>query len=331
MRLELAAYPPSFQRSPTDVDPFIDRILSQTNVDTEILIGIGDPMRITAVPQDRGKYAEPKVIGGMLQKMCYWLVDRRDFKNGGNGWEEAFERVLVHPKGMTGFTVPCYDYYIRTKATDLSTFTQRLWDDTDPNDERGGYDRINSMLTKEQKPPRKPLAFITMNPLHASEAASFARDYTMVRPFIDQPHFSDAVMTGIIVATDIANAAASHEGRAIHEFKEGVATAIEYILHDPLLSAYRLYRAHEKDRIKIYNPMNDLVHPFFRNWSPQELAEALRILKKFEAFNPSPTLGIKAVQWQKTKAMREIVEPVLTDMEKRRSVKTLTDAACLYE
>jgi hypothetical protein len=335
MKLELAGYPSSFQAGPSDVDPFIDRILSQTNVDTEILLGIGDPMRITAVPSKGGKYAQPKVIGGLLQKMCYWLVDGRAFKNSHNPWEDEFERVLVHPKGMTGFTVPCYDYHIRTTSTNLTQFVQRLLDDTDPNDERGCYDRLNLAIQKRRtalsKPLTKPLAFVTMNPLHASDASAFARNYTMVTPFVEQTHFRDAIMTGIIVARDIAHSNGGLEEKTIREFKEGVATAIEYILHDPLLAAYRLWRAHDTDAVIIYDGDGGRVPPFFAQWSIRDLGEALRILTKLQAFNTSPDLNIKKTQWEKTKNMRQVVEPVLTDIEKRRCVIDLDEDACEYE
>jgi len=330
MRLELAAYPSSFRVGPNDVDPFIDRILSQKNVDTEILFGIGDPMRITAVPVGLGKHAHPKIIGGLLQKMCYWLVDSREFTPSRNGWEDAFERVLVHPRGMTGFTVPCYDFHVRSPSANLPQFVERLLDDTDPNDERGCYDRLNFGVQNAKKSVSKPFAFVTMNPLHASQASAFAKNYTMVKSFIEQEHFCDAIMTGIIVARDIADSQGGLEQVLIGEFKEGIATAIEYILNDPFLAACRLWRAQEEGKVKIYDGDGLLVPPFFVEWSPDDLAEALRILSKARAFNLSPTLSIKKSQWEKTKIMRGVVEPVLTDMEKRQSVNELAEDACEY-
>jgi hypothetical protein len=327
MKLELARYPSAFVRASTDVDPFIDRVLSQADVDKTILIGIGDPMRVTAVPSQQRKFARAKIVGGLLQRMCYWLVDSREFDGEVDRWEDAFERILVHPPGMTGFTVPCYDYYIRTQQEDLAPFIRRLFDDMDPNDESGVYDRFRTKLSTA-KPEARPLAFVTMNPLHASRASSFAGQYTLVRSFVEQEHFRDAIMTALIVARDVAESTGSREVQALEEFSCGVARAVDSILNDPERSASQLWYALESNDVVIRDSDGLRVMPFFESWGPTALAEALRTLANTGALNEDDGLRITHKQWETTKAMRRVVEPFLPAMERKVAVGQLPQDVC---
>src|SRR5258706_15141056 len=69
--------PPISFKSPSAVDPLIEDVLSEDNLAREIRIGIGDPMRIASLPEPGNRYAEPRVIGNLIQRMCFWLVDHR--------------------------------------------------------------------------------------------------------------------------------------------------------------------------------------------------------------------------------------------------------------
>jgi hypothetical protein len=317
MKLELAKYPSTFRRGAADVDPFIDRLLSEANVNAEILIGIGDPMRITAVPKTK-RYVKPKIAGSLIHKMCYWLVNHRAYKNV--DWEDAFEFVLVHPKGMSGFTVPYCDYAYRNSTNDFTPLKGRLIDDVDPNNERQFYDQVYGAIKSKNRKPS--LAFITTNPLHASDGCRFAIEYELVRAFASEDRFQDVIMTGIIVPEEQYEIEAS----TIEEFKMGIITAIQYILNDPGLAAYRLYRGFEEGKVSIRDSENNKVKPFFATWSIAELKETLASLERYAAYNPSGT--ITPAQWKKTKEMRATVEPLLDEMERKRSVAELTDDYC---
>lgn len=341
MKLEIAKYPIS-NEDPIKMDPFIDRLLSQTRVDKEILIGIGDPMRMTAVSKDNKRHAEAKVVGTLIDKMCYWLVDHR--YNFTEKWEDLFHKLLVHPKGMAGYTVPSFDFIIRNSGAECSSLLEDehehsnvspaseiyagigdiLIDSLDPNNEREIYDALNTELARLSQKPSKPLAFITTNPLHITAAMEFAEKYSVARKFYEGAHLRNIIMTAIITARQIDE----EEGEAISRFKEGVINAIAYIHDSPALAAYHLYQAYETGKLRIVASDGSVIKPFFASWRLTDLESALVTLTNIPAYNHD--LKTSQAQWERTKRMRSIVEPLLDDEEKARKAETLTERNCDY-
>lgn len=329
MELEIAGFPPSFDAESTAVDPFISRVFSQHQ--ERILIGIGDPMRITAIPRYENHYVIPKVIGSLIHKMCYWLVDHRFYDIQNNQWEEVFERILVHPRGMTGFTVPCYDYHLRNgvEATDLKNKLESLiFDKINPNNERHHYDNICKAVQEKRVDGLKDFAFITTNPLHAIETTRFGSDYTLIRAFAKENEFCDVVQTGILTDAALISNPYSMEAQVIEEFKHGVITAINHINDNPHRAAYYLFRANEKHELLLRQADGSIVKPYFDSWKPEKavpryLAASLEILSTQNLSVYTPSLEITPEQWSKTQKMRTIVEGMLPTFELRNKAVDL--------
>ncbi len=313
------------KREPKDVDPFIDCVLSQADNRERMLVGIGDPMRITALNKTTSRYSEPRVIGNLINKMCYWLIDGRDHGSSSLEWESVFAKVFVPPKGMTGFTVPCHDYKVRT-GKDPKHITDVLCARLDPNNERALYEKLHTELKANNLTVKKPFAFITTNPLHVFHGQKSTLPYEVVHYFPDNKDaFCNVVMTGLIIAKDRPRSSQKAFDKAIKEFREGVRLAIAYIKYDYRLAAYTLFKSFGDEKFILDRDQNS-VHPFVG--SLPELIAIINTISAYEIYTED--LSLTKSQWEKTKIIRQSVEPLLGEREKKRSAATLSDEYCYF-
>jgi hypothetical protein len=158
MRIEVTKYSHAFIVKHIGPDPFVFNVLHtrEGHRDEGIIIGVGDPMRITAVPRKVREYSEPLIIGNLVKKMCYWIVDSDVGSGDGNEladsdgdfyWSNRFQGLLVHPSGMTGYTVPIYDYCTKFNCVPKDDENlKRIIHPISPNYERTWYDGLCSYI-----------------------------------------------------------------------------------------------------------------------------------------------------------------------------------------
>jgi hypothetical protein len=293
------------------VDPWLRSVMHLR----EWAIGVGDPMRLTAFTNPE----EVDFLGVLIDKMCFWVVDH-DY----DGEWFTMDKFIVHPRGMSAFTVAAHELTWRWDL-DLSS--------ADPAKQRQGMDRINALLhdtgvdpnnemqaylklkgigkprrkLKRDAPAVKHAAFITANPLlHAKVPADgLANIYC----FMD--NYSKTVMTTLIGRSQACKAERALRG----EFVRAVTYACGKIQDDAAYCAELLW-----DFWPRVHPTQTLPDGFKTR---EQLAKALIFLAETNVYNPDPGLLVAQANVDEACSMRSTIEPLLRQKQRVSSVASV--------
>jgi hypothetical protein len=291
-------------RSVRSTDPFSERepllacVLEKESGAKVLTVGVCDPMRLANYSPALKNYHEPAVTGAVIDKMCFWLFDGEQ-ESVDDKWHECFDKILVHPKGFTGYTVAAYDL-LKAKKIDpeqdhrkaKKALKGKLHEVEDPDQEHVEYNRMK-LSDKGKK-----LAYISANPLHAI-AGLRLNGHNLLRSFgtNDRPDeisagqnniFSQAVMTGLVVPKAALSNGDGHHLQTT--LPEEISDAIKLIADDPDLSAYEICK-----HIKATDDWEfsaDAAVRYLGVASARELAHCLTFLSEQDAFNGSRDLKV---------------------------------------
>ena len=288
MRFRISRTPRFHGDTRDDYDPFVHDVLSEASAREHVVLGIGDPMRITAVPD--GYADRPFVVGTMIKRMCYWVVDRRRRCNDNDGLSATYSHLLVHPLGMTGFAVAYCDEKNKS-GNDDKTLTTFLVDKAIPGHEERIYTKVSRKLQRSQPP-----AFITADPLVDDYGRRDDDNLSNVRSYLrsTDPALVGAIMTGFITGQELYQ----RENAIIDEILHGIRCAIELIEDSPVLAAAQLYKRAHTIELN-FSHMNE----------PARLIRALEIIAGRDAYELRDAVDNSA--WEKSIALRKQVEHLL--------------------
>lgn len=267
-------------------DPLFHKLLTKVG-SHKCLISVGDPMRLIDLkPQDG--WDEPLVIGGMLRRMCYWVINGESSFSPKNGdvFPTHFSRLIVHPRRMTGYALAYYEMKMIQNIQDEDSIRKFLFDDTDPGYEKLWYESLKS---KYSRTLGKPLAYLTTNPIEALHANA---ERHLKRVFLHDDRFDNVIMTGFITGKHIYRENKSD----IDEVMDGVKEAIDDIRNMPNRAASELVKYDDGDMT------------FQGKYGPNDIAEYLKELTKFNAFNSDPRSPVDEQCVKNSLAIRAVSE-----------------------
>lgn len=108
-------YPPDAYKGK---DELIDSLCLKESRGDDAILGVVDPIRV-AFAKTNNLHEDLLIINGFIKKMCYWAR--------GNYPEEGKEllssspkkyKIIVHPDGMTGFTIAIFDLFSKLKINE---------------------------------------------------------------------------------------------------------------------------------------------------------------------------------------------------------------------
>jgi hypothetical protein len=226
-----------FRQEP--VDPLIHRLLLQNNSSGEakILFVVCDPLR-AIIPKTSG-CDEPLVVSGLVQNMFFWLVNDGHFIASQRRLPQAFRRILVTPKHMTGYAVALYDLVHNCGVADVEQADRLLYTDTVPGFEAVQWQHFQSA----RGPGEQGFAYLTTNIFEYFEhRRSIRREYHSV------PQFQDCIMSGLVTNKRIHQ---EHHDKS-NDALGGIRQAIEEIYEDPHRAAYAL-QGYADERVRFDN------------------------------------------------------------------------------
>lgn len=211
-------------------DPLVRDVLSNKRKDKTYIAAVCDPFRaLMAGPS----LQRPKIIGGLVKHMTYYLVnhDKTCPSASISKLPDLFEKLIVHPKYMTGYAVMRHLLHSHTPSCDHNRI---LYHKTFPGFEELHYSSLRSSVFGRRARYRgRDFAFLTTNPIFLFDTP---REVTITLSTIAA--YKDCLMTSIVVGEE---SAASIEHRDdISELIGGVKEAIDLIRHDPLKAAYHI-------------------------------------------------------------------------------------------
>lgn len=276
-------------------------------------VGIGDPMRLTAFANPR----KVDFLGILIDKMCFWIVDH-DF----DGEWFNIDRFVVHPRGMTAFSVAAHQLAERWQLNPLSDdqdernlairkLNERLHDDgVDPNNEMQAYLDVRNRIGRRESPQGvRHAAFITANPLYGKTASPDLRNL-----YSFMTDYPKAIMT-----TLIGRANPHDEERALRaQLVSAVALACMKIQEAPISCAEMLWEGWSR-----IHPSGRLTPSGFAKRS--EFASALRSLAGNKVYNLDPKLFVSWKFLENTCEIRRCIEPLLPKEQRQSSVKAVAD------
>lgn len=290
----------------------VDQLLRSVGDLGEWAIGVGDPMRLTAFSHPE----EFDVLGVLIDKMCFWVVDH-DY----DGEWFSMDKFVVHPRGMTAFTVAAHQLAKRCRlkldSSDINEvhdaiekINDKLYDhNVDPNNEFETYRSLKeggaAADGRRGVAPGVNAAFITANPLlHQSNPGHGLRNL-----YCFMKDYSDVVMTALIGRKQ----AKKHERELRGEFVKVVAYACGKIKSDPAFCAELLWNSWSK------------VHPSHETSpagyaTPEDLAESLAVLGEKEIYNQDAALLVPWANVERTCDIRSYIEPLLRKDQRQSSV-----------
>lgn len=251
------------------------------------ILAVGDPTRIASALSIE-TLDQPYVVGGLITKMCYWLMDGR--ADSGFNKHEEFEEVVVHPQGMTGYSL--FKYETQEHRTldgaqavacypgdELRVYSARTFCERDYKRAAHRYFRARG---KTLEPGRLPSAFLTTDPAIAMRAWH-GRRWRVIRAYgrDSREEFQNVLMTGLITGQDLYGKA--RRQRQIDAIIAGIAEAIAIIKCDEFLAASCLL-SYSDQRID-----------FGESYDVDQLALHLEELVDTKSFNSHPQLKVTDV------------------------------------
>ncbi len=212
-------------------DPLFNDLLSETSNDRQRVMSVGDPFRLRHknVAED---WDDPLILSVLLKRMCYWIINGESQYSANNNdkYPDHFERLIVHPKRMTGYYLSFYDTYIEQGATDKRNF---LYTNVSPGNEDSWYNYWSKR--KDPTGSAKPLAFLTTDPILVRTRST---EQAVKRWFDKDDKYANQIMTAIITGRDIYE----KQNAIIEEILDGVQAAIYHIVGSPEWAAKALTR-----------------------------------------------------------------------------------------
>lgn len=289
-------------------DPLLNKCLvhypSRDNDLNAVRVGIGDPMRIASA-LGLPTLQEPLVIGSLINKVCLWAIDAKAHFDSRVNFKPGLDRLLVHPKGWTGYVVPFYQQVsvYKQDPEEIVTFLEPV---ETPGKEQEQYIRC---CTSQ---PTEKIAYITTNPLEGKDGATDESNYQMVHNFTDDPKFNGVIMSGLIVGKPSYYKDSSVE--IIDDLLNGLKNAVARIMEDPDLVASMLWTYGQILRSK-GSPI------FCSNWSPSQTRECITFMRDQNIF--STDLNVKGRHWEKSKKIHKVYEYYVSKPDSTRSVDSL--------
>lgn len=291
-----------------------------------LTIGVCDPMRLCSVGV-AAALDRPRILGTLINKMCFWVFDT--IYNEEVPWYQAFNHVIVHPVGFTGYTAAAYD--LLQSSVDASNpgegpqrssqaaprFPTILKPTNDPNHEKRAYDEVLLSSLKSRKKDVRP-AFISTNPVHAVNKND--PDHSMFSSFLSasaqnrspRPEFQNVAMTSLIVAARHLDETGTYQFLA--DFREEISEATRDLYNNPEAAAIDI-----SFYLKDHSLGNtDEGTQYLGASSRQKLASCLELLAESQAFNRDPLMRISPQALQHTIAIRAAVSDLLGPLHRLR-------------
>lgn len=215
-------------------DDLINRLLKDGNKNEDKILALADPMRILAAKRNENVYQSPLVVGSLIKKMTYWYLDGGLFDVKPEDIKETFTKVIVHPKGMTGYAVTFYYLKKRAKLTDKE-IESILFDCQIAGNEKICYDVLKyaSRKTKDAE-----FLFSTMNPFEEFNFKNNAHAQSSMKYLDMDSVCCNAIMTALITGEKIYN----KERKRINKILQSLKWAINFININEVAAAKILHK-----------------------------------------------------------------------------------------
>lgn len=222
-------------------DPLIDHVVGKYK-SRDYLFAVGDPLRAMEV---HGPEADPYVVGGLIHHMCYWMIDEgNEYKH--DSWVQQFQRVVAHPKKMTGHIIACHHLLSRQGVTDPAYILDYVMPAPTAGSERRWYrtlraagklglkgTRLRSDFSEPQENVGEPglhLAYITSNFADLIPETELCRHQFA---FYELEEYRDVLMTGLITSKDRFE----NNQTLFRKLMDDLSRAVDFIRKDPYRAA----------------------------------------------------------------------------------------------
>lgn len=172
-------------------DKLIEKLLRIEEKNEHVIMAVCDPMRVIAAKLNDHIYDRPLVLSNMISKMCYWFIDGDLDAKTPDKISEKFEKIIVHPPGMTGYTTSFY-YLKNNLGFDYEEVEKLLFNCLVPGKERICYEFLGR---HKKSKTGKGYLFSTMNPFEVY----FTKENGSYRTYLkDDEKCSNSIMTAFI-------------------------------------------------------------------------------------------------------------------------------------
>ena len=298
-------------------DPFADAVLSRDKNQGHMILGIGDPTRLTATEADH-RHVTPRIAGTLIKKTCFWMLDEKP---------EPFEKhtdkyvgIITHPAGFTAHAIVFH--HLLHKLKNAEAVKQRILQLAHPSlGMATAYDFFRRRWPAARRPEHR-IAYISDDPLEALAATGGASDKPLVHDYVTQCT-EDVVMTALIVGDADRWSQDSGYKSTAHEVIEALNTSLILLYERPEWWARTL---HDQIHRRGIGQGGQWLPRFARDWSPAELGRCARFLAEQKIY-PADILTVSKNAWEQTKLIRRSVEPHLGHATSLNDLDKLCDFA----
>jgi hypothetical protein len=176
------------QLHPHQQDKLVHRTLDPSDRD-EVFFAVGDIFRLSAAKNDKNNLKDPVVVGGLIDKKCFWLVGGNDDRNRKlwNNGDTSHLNILTHSDYMTSYAV-AKKYLTENNKCDAGILPYLA-----PGHERRCYEAFQKHRCKYGK---SSLLYMTND---IAEVASSKNNLRECHSFINDPEF---LMTGMFTSNE---------------------------------------------------------------------------------------------------------------------------------
>ena len=268
-------------------DPVYYKLLSPVQ-DHDVILAVADPFRLRYKNSTGHDPSAAVVVGGLIQKMCLWLVsDRNGFDLSKDNFKDHFNQIVVHRKEMTSYALTRALLKDRgvsdPDAQKLIFQNARLGEEHIWASRRPRYNSANNKL---------PFAYFTGDRNHAMEQYSRR---AFAEPIFNHlaTNYTDVLFTGLVTTQQHW----TQNRELVDDLVEGVKKAIKIIYDDPEWAAKCLIRDAQ------------LCKQLLGQQDETQIKQYLLALKGIEAYVKTPDLRSPQATFDNGFAIHEKAQP----------------------
>lgn len=221
-------------------DLLVKRTLGKAVDTSDAVLAVGDLVRLSSYLGPSAGLDAPVIAGGLVDKMCLWLMDGLDPNDVTRlmSPDEEFA-ILSHPRHMTSYHVALYELLNRSATADRDKAIRRVRSILPPDKEDSHYRIWRAALSAL----RRPVAYMTSDFVAAFHAHNNQRG--LLKDFTQDTRFQNISMTGFFTSSTKG----MKERQFIQDFLGYTLDALTRMNDDPTKCAHELSSYAELHRL----------------------------------------------------------------------------------